>query len=72
MGLATCVLVQLCNGSTCVDRDRRKVGLKPLPAFVPPPEPVSEERKKEILADPRITAVAARVCSLPPFSAGLV
>lgn len=38
----------------------------PLPAFVPPPEPVSEERKQEILADPRVVATANRVCYHAP------
>ena len=52
----------------CADRDRRKVGLSPLPAFVPPPEPVPEERKKEILSDPRVVATAARVRSFSLFA----
>lgn len=47
----------------CADRDRSKAGLTPIPAFVPPPEPVSEERKKEILSDPRVTVPVSRVCA---------
>jgi ribosome modulation factor len=36
------------------------VGIRPMPAFVPPPPPVSEERKQEILADPRVQAQQKR------------
>lgn len=36
------------------DTERRRAGLRPMPAWVPPPEPVPEERVKEILADPRV------------------
>lgn len=46
----------------CVDADseRRRVGLRPMPAWVPPPAPVPEERAKEILADPRVQEEQSR------------
>lgn len=42
------------------DRNRWRVGLQPFPRAVPPPAPVSEQRKKEILADPRVQEVQQR------------
>lgn len=40
----------------CADRNRWRVGLPPFPKAVPPPAPPTEERTKEILADPRVQA----------------
>lgn len=40
----------------CADRLRGRVGLPPLAPFVEPPAPVSDDRKTEILADPRVVA----------------
>lgn len=47
---------------SCVhpDRNRWRVGLQPFPKAVPPPPPPSEDRAKEILADPRVQAVRQR------------
>ncbi|GBF93005.1 hypothetical protein Rsub_05616 [Raphidocelis subcapitata] len=42
------------------DANRWRVGLPPFPRAVPPPAPPTEERKAEILADPRVAAAAAR------------
>lgn len=42
------------------DDMRTRKGLLPFPAPVDPPLPVSEERKKEILADPRVQAAQER------------
>ena len=42
------------------DADRQSVGLLPMPAYCEPPPPVTEERKAEILADPRVQAAAER------------
>lgn len=42
------------------DRNRWRVGLLPFPRAVPPPPPPSEDRTKEILADPRVQAVKER------------
>eukprot|EP00892_Ulva_mutabilis_P007202 jgi/Ulvmu1/4854/UM020_0140.1 len=42
------------------DTERRRAGLRPMPAWVPPPEPVPEERVKEILADPRVQEQLSR------------
>jgi len=44
-----------------VQRDARRArfGIEPFPSPTPPPAPVTEERKKEILADPRVQAVQA-------------
>eukprot|EP00878_Enallax_costatus_P001050 GHUV01001185.1.p1 GENE.GHUV01001185.1~~GHUV01001185.1.p1 ORF type:complete len:643 (+),score=165.16 GHUV01001185.1:143-2071(+) len=42
------------------DRNRWRVGLPPFPKAVPPPAPPTEERTKEILADPRVQAVRER------------
>ncbi|KAI8465804.1 MAG: complex I intermediate-associated protein 30-domain-containing protein [Monoraphidium minutum] len=42
------------------DAHRWRVGLQPFPKAVPPPAPPTEERTKEILADPRVQEVAAR------------
>lgn len=39
---------------TRADTHRWRVGLQPFPKPVPPPGPASEERVKEILADPRV------------------
>eukprot|EP00899_Mesostigma_viride_P022438 jgi/Mesvir1/3379/Mv05084-RA.2 len=45
----------------CVqDRDRVKAGMRPFPAWVEPPPPVTEDRLKEILADPRVQAARIR------------
>lgn len=43
-----------------LDRNRWRVGLQPFPRAVPPPPPPSEDRTKEILADPRVQAVKQR------------
>eukprot|EP00775_Hariotina_reticulata_P006495 gene6495-6723_t len=43
-----------------LDRNRWRVGLRPFPKAVPPPPPPSEDRTKEILADPRVQAVRQR------------
>ena len=40
------------------DANRTRAGLFPFPAPSAPPAPVSEERKQEILADPRVKAAA--------------
>lgn len=42
------------------DAHRWRVGLQPFPRAVPPPAPPSEERKAEILADPRVQEVRDR------------
>eukprot|EP00889_Picochlorum_renovo_P000282 jgi/Picre1/27312/NNA_000281.t1 len=42
------------------DTVRTRQGLLPFPAPVDPPAPVSEERKEEILADPRVKAATER------------
>lgn len=42
------------------DRYRAKAGLEPFPAPAPPPPPPSDNRKAEILADPRVQAAQAR------------
>jgi len=46
--------------SFTTDRNRWRVGLQPFPRAVPPPPPPSEDRTKEILADPRVQAVKQR------------
>ena len=42
------------------DRYRAKIGLGPFPAPAPPPPPPSDDRKAEILADPRVKSAQAR------------
>lgn len=42
------------------DTVRTRMGLLPFPARVDPPAPVSQERKEEILADPRVQAATNR------------
>ena len=42
------------------DSIRTRLGLLPFPAPVAPPAPVSQERKEEILADPRVQAATNR------------
>ena len=42
------------------DTVRTRLGLLPFPAPVAPPAPVSQERKEEILADPRVAAATER------------
>ena len=42
------------------DTIRTRQGLLPFPAPVDPPAPVTEERKEEILADPRVKAATER------------
>jgi len=42
------------------DNERVVRGLRPFPLAKPPPPPVSEQRTKEILADPRVQAAQAR------------
>lgn len=42
------------------DTIRTRMGLLPFPAPAAPPAPVSQERKDEILADPRVQAATAR------------
>lgn len=42
------------------DSIRTRMGLLPFPAPVAPPAPVSQERKEEILADPRVKAATNR------------
>ncbi len=45
----------------CVQDSRRQaIGLEPFPAPAPPPAPPSEERKAEILADPRVKEARER------------
>ena len=46
--------------SAVADADRQAVGLLPMPSYREPPPPVSEKRKAEILADPRVQAAAER------------
>jgi len=43
------------------DDVRTRVGVLPFPAPVPAPAPVSQERKEEILSDPRVQAAQPRV-----------
>lgn len=43
------------------DNVRTRMGVLPFPAPVPAPAPVSQERKEEILADPRVQAAQPRV-----------
>ncbi|KIZ06137.1 hypothetical protein MNEG_1822 [Monoraphidium neglectum] len=43
-----------------LDSHRWRVGLQPFPRAVPPPAPPTEERKAEILADPRVQEVRDR------------
>jgi hypothetical protein len=43
------------------------VGLQPFPKAVPPPPPPSEDRTKEILADPRVQAVKEREAQVGVF-----
>ena len=43
------------------DNVRTRVGVLPFPAPVPAPAPVSQERKEEILNDPRVKAAQPRV-----------
>lgn len=50
----------LCGPAVLADRNRWRVGLQPFPRAVPPPPPPSEDRTKEILADPRVQAVRQR------------
>lgn len=43
------------------DDVRTRVGVLPFPAPVPAPAPVSQERREEILSDPRVQAAQPRV-----------
>lgn len=49
-----------CARVHAADKHRWRVGLAPFPRAVPPPAPPTEERAKEILADPRVAAVRER------------
>jgi hypothetical protein len=44
----------------CEDRLRRKVGLPPMPEWVPPPPPLSEMQQKKVLQDPRVVQASSR------------